>query len=90
VSDRFFTSAPVIELFAICLPVMSADVVATAVPVSATKSASIAMTIAGDTRLRTFLTIGSPFVVGVSHPSVRRRTDGISEVGKARFGKMKT
>jgi hypothetical protein len=38
----------VIELFLIWLPVISADVVATAVPVSATKSASIATTIAGD------------------------------------------
>ena len=41
-------SRPVIELFLMLLPVMSADVVATAVPVSATNNASIATTIAGD------------------------------------------
>jgi hypothetical protein len=58
-------SSPVIDPFLICLPVISADVVATAVPVSATNSASIATPIAGDTRpsrANTFLT-APPFLM---------------------------
>ena len=54
------------EPFLICLPVISADVVATAVPLSATKSASIATAIAGDMRPSTFRKTDPPSV-GVSH-----------------------
>jgi hypothetical protein len=46
------TSAPVIELFLICFPVMSALPAAIAVPPIATNNASIATTIAGDWRTR--------------------------------------
>jgi hypothetical protein len=42
------------EPFTIRLPVIRAEVVATAVPLSATKSASIATAIAGEMRLSTF------------------------------------
>src|SRR4051812_18631109 len=74
-------SAPVIELSLICLPVISADVVATAVPARATNSAIIATIIAGDWRTRSassFFT-GSPFrpLEGIEQVplggSVRRR-----------------
>jgi hypothetical protein len=68
------TSRPVIELFLICLPVITAEVVATAVPLSATKSASIATAIAGDMRPSTFRKLIPPSV-GVSHSSLRKPPD---------------
>ena len=46
----FFTSAPVIELFLICFPVIRALLAAIAVPPIATNSASIATIIDGDWR----------------------------------------
>ena len=49
------------EPFLICLPVIRTEVVATAVPLSATKSASIATAIAGDMRPSTFRKTDPPF-----------------------------
>ena len=66
------------EPFLICLPVIRADVVATAVPLSATKSASIATAIAGDMRPSTFRKTDPPSV-GVSHASLRRPPDRASD-----------
>ena len=71
------------EPFLICLPVIRAEVVATAVPLSATKSASIATAIAGDMRPSTFRKTDPPSV-GVSHPSLRKRPDRATTDGLVR------
>ncbi len=64
------------EPFLICLPVIRAEVVATAVPLSATKSASIATAIAGDMRPSTFRKTDPPF--GWREPRESAETAGRS------------
>ena len=64
------------EPFLICLPVIRAEVVATAVPLSATKSASIATAIAGDMRPSTFRKTDPPF--GWREPPESAETAGQS------------